>query len=428
MFCGLQPTVPANQAAALAGHPDWREPARLPVRTLRLVSDAPLPPLRAGDLTLHVSDDNRTYRPYRGTWRLSVSRQVRAHARWSPAGPRPDGGRRACWVLELADLNLRHRFVALRWQREDLRIRGRAFAMVEGDDAAGHALHATLARAGSCEKGFHFYGPRRAWSNHSEPITDSLELGPRDWGLLLAPIDRLPPILEPCDERTHDAWLRDMQTHIDRGVDGIDLRFLCHHVDCQDWGSLAFSAAVRQAFAQAHGRAPEPTEQDLHRVRLLRGQGVTRFLRRARQLTRRHRVKLIIHLESGMDVPPHLHTRNQIHMDWRTWLRERLVDEVMLKYFTSQHPLVMEQIVPLARAQDIAVHACEINIHSLYGPHAVERLTRLAQQARSAGLAGLTLYETAGYQWVNRYGGAEPIGNIHHAVAAASRATGGGED
>ncbi len=421
VFCCLLPTVPANQASAVRANPAWLTPPALPVQSLRLVSESLIPALKPSDLTLLVSHDNKTWRRYSGPLKLRVARESHPHARWSPAGPLPDSGKRTCWVIHLEGLRLRHKFLAISWQREDLRLTGRAFALAQATDANTRPVNLTLARHGSVKDGFNFYTPRRAWNNHSEPIIDWLDIGPGALGLMLAPLDCLPAILEPADPQTHQAWLTDIQSHIDRGVTGVDLRFLCHHVDFQDWGAIAFHPAVVDAFRSAFHRDPDPTEEDLHQVRLIRGQGITCFMRKARDLTRKHNIKLAIHLEAGMDVPPHLHTRNQIHMDWRAWLQENLVDEVMLKYFSSQHPFVHEQVLPLARRQGIPVHVCDL-INSIFGPAGVERARRLACEARAAGLSGLSFYETAGYQFLNHHHQPTPVGHSHLAIAAAAAA------
>jgi hypothetical protein len=417
---GMQPPASLNPESAIRPHEQWRTTPTMPVRSLRLVSEAPLPMnVKARDLTLMVSDDNRRYRVLRGKLRVKVTRERRGHVRWSPAGPMPDEGQRDCWVLQVEGLSLRQRFVAVQWTRADVRIRGRAFALVEATDARGQAVHLTLARTGSVEKGFNIHTPRRAWNNHSEPITDWLDLGPGQWGVMLAPLDRLPPVLEPLDPRAREAWLTQVQSIIDRGAAGVDMRWLCHHIDCQDWGSLAFHPAVREAFAQRFGREVQPTEEDLHQVRLLRGQAVTDFMRRASALARKAGVQFILHLESGMDVPPHLHVRNQIHFDWRTWLNEGLIDQVVLKFFGSHHPWVHEQVLPLTRKLGVPVHVCELN-GSLTQPLAVERARRLAQEAVQAGLDGLLLYEVCSYQRINDAGEPVAMGNAPVALAAAA--------
>ncbi len=417
-FC-LQPAVAGAQDAAIRAHPNWRKPATLPIRKISFISNTPLPKLTRKDFILWVSDDNRTFTRYRGPLTLQLSKETHSHIRWSPAGPVLDKGWQACHILHLENIRIPHRFFVLEWKRTDLRITNRAFTIVQAIDDAGHPAHITLARTGNTTAGLNFYSPRRAWSNHSEPIIDWLDLGPGQWGMMFAPLDRLPAILEPLDPRSRETWLDEVAGLILRGVTGVDIRLLCHHVDCQDWGSLTFSPAVLEAFQQATGRPPTPSEADLHLIRRLRGAGITTFLREARALTRTHGIKLITHLEGGIEVPPHLHTRNQLHLDWQTWMQEKLMDEVMLKHFSPRHPFVMEHILPLARRQGIPVHMCDLN-NSLSTPRGIERAVHLSRDLRTAGLAGLCLYEANSYLRLNALSQPSPIGHAASAIQSAA--------
>jgi hypothetical protein len=414
----LYPRMVSAINGACRSNPAWHTPIAYPIKELTFISDTPLPKLTPKDFTLLTSADNRTYKRHPGPLKVSVEHKSVPHLRWTPAGPRPDKGTRKAWVLTLKNPNIKTPFACLQIRNKDLKISGRAFALAQSIDNKGLTRSVSLHRASTLQKGFVFQGVWKGWQNHSEAYLDVRTLTTGDNGLMFTAHDILPTILEPLTPEAQTLWLADVQDALARGAKAVDLRPLCHHTNCIDWSLLAFHPAVIQAFTTTYGRPPEPTEADLEKIRILRGQAFTDFLRKAHLLTRAAGARLVMHFESGIEVPVHLHTRMALHLDWQTWINQGLIDEIMLKFFSSQSRWVHESLMPLARKAGIKVHSCDLN-NSLVSPQGVERAQRLIRESRQAGMDGLSFYEANSYVRLNPAGHPIPIG---HADLALTRA------
>ena len=155
----------------------------------------------------------------------------------------------------------------------------------------------------------------------------------------------------------------------------------------------AFAAPVRDTFQSLYGRPPRLCQEDYERIRRIRGDFYTEFLRDAKRLVSEHGKKLIVELESGMEVPPSLDCRMQRPMDWRTWLKEGIPDEIRLKWWTMESTFVHEQVLPLARQRCIPVHIISRCLHTGLDIRAREMAELVIGGACAAGFSGYSFYE-----------------------------------
>ncbi len=417
---GRYPRMLAADAGTCRANAAWHTPIAFPIKELTFLSETPVPKLTPRDLALLTSKDNRKYAKYAGPLKVTVEHKSVPHLRWSPAGPQTDKGTRKVWVVTLKGLNIKTPYACLQIRKPGIAITGRAFALAQSLDDAGTSRSINLHRASSIKNGFVFQGIWKGWQNHSEGYMDIMTLATGDNGLMFTAHQNLPSILDPLTPEAQTLWLADVQDALDRGAKAVDVRPLCHHTNCIDWSLLAFHPAVVEAFTQAHGRTPEPTEADLEKVRILRGAAFTSFLRKARALTQAANARLVMHFESGIEVPVKYHTRMALHLDWQTWVNEGIIDEIMLKFFSSQSRWVHEHLMPLARKAGIKIHSCDPN-NTLNLPQGIERARNLVRESRQAGMDGLSFYEANSYLRINRAGLPVPIAHADIALTAAGQ-------
>jgi uncharacterized lipoprotein YddW (UPF0748 family) len=133
----------------------------------------------------------------------------------------------------------------------------------------------------------------------------------------------------------------------------------------------------------------------------------------------RYGKKLGVHLEPNVEVPVAHNVRFAMHLDWETWIREGLLDEITLKYWSAQSAFVHERILPLARKAGIRVYPSERNF-ALNTARGIELAEHVARDAFRAGFAGYSFYETASYFCLNEEGVSFPIGLADHALSRAA--------
>lgn len=404
----------------------WLADRVRPVRTLRFYSEAPLPALKARDVTLYVSHDNARFRPYTGAVTVRVQAVKRPHARWTPAGKRPAAGSVRNWCLELTGLTVRADYLAVALP-ETVTLTHKPFMLVEADGDTG-ACPVYPASEGRLDGGFMFWTRWPSWNNRTELLVER-----RSWcgliGLALKDETHVPELLEPTYPAVQELWLARIRRMLTAGVDAVDIRTLCHHNGVMSYLRLAFAPVVRDTFASLYGRAPRPEPDDYERIRRIRGEAYTAFLRAVRRQTAAAGAKLCVHIENGMEVPPHLDTRMQIAWDWRGWISEGIVDEVTLKWFSERSRFVHEHVLPVCRRHGVPVHVCSRNLDGGLTERGVEVIESVLERCAAAGLAGYNLYETANLTCLNPAGATWPQHNtaavMVHARAVLERINGG---
>jgi hypothetical protein len=439
---------PAIAIPELAAHPEWTMQAnpewgvreRYPITQLRIHSDEALPRLTASQIRLWVSDDNQHFRPYGKRFRLTQGTLQRPHQRWTPAGIVEEPGHRKQWYLSLSQLNLRQPYLAIEIDRDDVSFTGHAFELVEvhagggatvgssafrlsGPDTLKRGLQTpsqapvTLACSGDRHEGFMF--GEWGWNNHTEFNLRRRTVAGRNIGMAFRESDRIPALFEPTFEGARRIWLERMRQIFAAGCDGVSIRTLCHHNFHLSYLKYAFAAPVREEFQSRYGRAPRAVPEDYERVRRIRGEAFTQFLREARRLADRFGRKLAFQFEPGIEVPVELDTRMQIHLDYETWFKEGLLDEVSMKWFSSESHFVHEKVLPLARRHGVPVHIISRLTPMGLDVRGMETMPTLLLGAHRAGLDGFNIYETMNVMEMNPLGISIPKGFSEPAIRNA---------
>lgn len=409
------------EECTMCAHPDWFRPPRWPITKLRICSTEPIDVSKKPEVRIWISDDNVRYRPYRGSTALSLGCEKRPHCTWSPAGNLPE--ERACrnWFLEIADLAIHTPYMAIDFRRNDRPLSHRAHALLEAHDADGQPVAVFPASGGDRKGGFLFWTEWPSWRNRSPRVLERVTWGAGTHGISFLPPPRSVGLLEPSFAVAREQWLGRVRRLVLAGADGVDIRTLCHHNGVMDYMAVAFAEPVRSAFREMYGREVTPSWEDCERVRRLRGEFYTDFIRQASEITRAAGKKFITHLECGLEVPPGHDQRMQVYLDWEGWLREDLLDGITLKWWSSQNPFIHERVLPLARKLGVQVHICDRN-SSLRSLRAGERAAELCADARDAGFDGLAFYEAAEYKYWTPSGKPELQSQVREAFVRAVNA------
>ncbi len=402
-----------RQDSIMAVHPDWHPPLndRFPVR-FRLYSREPLPKIKALDLILLVSSDNRHYQRYNGPLKIKVLRLRRPHQRWTAAGNIPESTSSIRYALELSGLHLKSPYLAIEFRRK-IRFAERLHAMAEAWDAGDNLLPVTLARSGDAQKGFNYW-KQWNWHNETPCMLHDMVWDESLHGMIFDLPRSQPTLLEPCAEGAHEVWLEHVQRILNTGADGVGIRTLCHHNSCLDYLMMAFAPAVLERFRTEYDREPKPDREDAIRIRNLRGKAYTNFLRSVKAMTAGAGKILALHLEPGINVPPMRDQLMQFNREWETWIKEGIADELVLKGWFAQSPFIHERVLPLAKQHGIPVHIVDRN-NSLKTPRAIERACALVKESRLAGFDGFAWYEAA--SWKQRNAANHPEFRAHYGEA-----------
>lgn len=202
----------------------------------------------------------------------------------------------------------------------------------------------------------------------------------------------LPGFLEPSFPEVRAFWMDKLMRGIRAGADRVCIR-IAHHVDCVDWLAYAFADPVIQAFKKETGRMPGMNASDCALIRRIRGAFYTQFVREASLAVRKARELFIHHVENRMLATAEHDTYCQIEWDWRTWIREGLLDEIDLKYIGPDHPDCYREIMPLARQHGVKVNWITAAPEPRSKPRSIHESPRLLERAFGTGLDGMNLYE-----------------------------------
>ncbi|HOL50332.1 MAG TPA: hypothetical protein PLW07_07090, partial [bacterium] len=164
---------------------------------------------------------------------------------------------------------------------------------------------------------------------------------------------------------------------------------------------------------------PEADGMDYEKIRRIRGEFFTNFLRDSRKMAGKFNKKISIHFEPGIEVTPEFDTRMQIHWDWQTWIREGLMDEIHLKYWSSQNTWIHSNVLPAARKMGISVYIEDQATDPRSDIRAIELIENIIRETKNAGFDGYIFYETWTYVMLNRKGIPMPRGNAEGIIRTA---------
>lgn len=400
------PEIVAHREWTQQTNAAWRREAAFPITRLRFYSRTPLPEIDPSAINLLVSRDNQGYKKYKGPLQIGQGTVRRGHARWTPAGKQKAAGAERNWYLEITGLELKLPFAALQIAGDNVFARQQGFMLMEAENSRGEIQPLTTATTGHRdfnEEGYFFGKEWPGWNNYTEPMVMEREWRLNDIGFTFQEIPDLPTLLEPSYEGARDIWLRRIEKLLDAGVDGVCIRIYNHHNGILSWLQFAFAPAVVEAFEERYGRTPDTTPADYEAIRRLRGEFFTQFMRDAKKLTSKRGKKLMVQLES-VEVPPHLDVRMQLFLDYQTWIDEGIVDEVLMKDWTSQSPWVHENVLPRARRRGIPVHIISRCLNNGLDHTAMLTTPPLVANAYRAGFSGFDFYEMANLMELNPEG------------------------
>lgn len=416
------PEIAAHPEWTLQANPAWQPDANFPITRLRFYSKTPLPKIDTARVALRVSDDNFKYRPYRGPLEVRQGTVDRPHQRWTPAGTVRTEGAERNWYIELRGLNLKTKLAALHIDGADVTASQHGFMLVEAFGADGGPAPLTIGTTGHRDfrdDGYFFWREWPGWNNYTEPLLQERAWRLNDCGLTFQHAPNMPTLLEPTFEGARGIWLARIGKMLEAGVDGVCIRTLNHHNGVMAWLNYAFAPAVCETFAGLYGRAPEPTFEDYERIRRIRGEAFTQFLRDAKKLCAAAGKTFSVQLENGIDVPPHLDTRMQLHLDYETWFNEGIVDEASLKDWTAHSTWVHEHVLPLARRRGIPIHVTSRTFSNGCDHDGMATTPQLLTDAYRNGFAGFSFYEVQNLVELNPEGYPLPKGYVTEAIPRA---------
>jgi len=423
-YGSAMPEIVSHPQYLMRRHPDWRRREVFPITRIVLYSEHPIPSFAPSKLRLWTCRDNLHYTRYRKPFRVTQGEVRRPHYRWTPAGNVAEARSVKNWRIEISGLAIQTPFVALEIEGQDFVVSHRAFAFAEAW-SDGQEAPVTLSTGGNRQDGFVLGKGKWGWANYTEAILDEYSWKGGTLGMLLREEEGPSNLLEPSFDDARKIWLDRLRAILETEADGVDVRTLGFHNTTMSHLAHAFADPVREAFRKRYGRAVEPTQEDYTRVRKLRGEAYTQFLREAKALASRHRKKLSAHLEWGVEVPVHLDIRLAMELDWRTWIGERIVDEVTLRGWQSQNSYVHRHILPLARRMNVPVHIISACLPNGIDLRAMEVSGRFVTEACAAGFSGFCLYETDNLLRMNREGYPMPLGLVDEAIRNARGALDG---
>jgi len=359
-----------------------------------------------------VSDDNRTYRRYSGKVNISHAVEEREVLAYDHPAPKPTGEKESVHVITLSGLAIPEPYLAVRVPRP----RGmgsfgnRLYALAELLDDDGRPIPFTWGLLSGVQA-----------SVDPEPAdfrTTGIDFdtGPGMTGFLLGGLrDVMEEIrfvdnalgflgfakgknpyvyaLDPSEPCARQFWMRHIDECLERGVDGVDVRFRAH-VKSLEWLAYGFNDPIVNAYRERHGVDIRSQQFDRGRWREVRGDFVTAFLRHLSVILRAAGKRLHVHVSCGMEPGPTGRTLYDMQWDWRKWLLTKIVDGITLKQVPIDSAMFHE-LKRLADERGVPIFETPFLWNYVKGPAWKERATQLIERARMFGLAGYMIYECA---------------------------------
>ncbi|MFA7160915.1 MAG: hypothetical protein WC299_16585, partial [Kiritimatiellia bacterium] len=300
------------------------------------------------DLSLYVSDDNASYRPYEGPLlRQEVIEDYPVYEHTASGGRKTSRVRRAR-VMRLDGLCIAQPYLALCAPGRDRSFMNTLINLVHVFGKKGEERRLTFGiqsrirqKPDDKEPAFarsgiefdHWPDTPSAVFPGYDVIASPVALDNNYGCMAVARGKAAGPmaILSPSFVETRQWWLSVLGGMLDAGVDGIELRVRNHHSEVA-WGEFGFEQPIVDDFKRRHGVDLLATDDfDRAAFRRLRGEAYTQFYREARQLCRSRGRPLGLHVSVTMNMEPEEGSAMEIHWDWRTWLKEKLADSVTMK-------------------------------------------------------------------------------------------------
>jgi hypothetical protein len=202
--------------------------------------------------------------------------------------------------------------------------------------------------------------------------------------------------LHPIYPEVRAYWMDRVRAAIRAGVDGIDFRLCNHSSWTSDGEEYGFNEPVVRAYAQRYGVNILEADFDRAKWRALQGEFFTSFLREARQELKRKGRALQMHTTALISTDPFGGLNNlprNFHWDWQRWIREDLLDSVLLKYGWFDRDF-SAQVAAFARRHGKKVYQdCRMEYPTLTGQMDDQILSNMRWGLENDDVDGTVLYE-----------------------------------
>lgn len=172
-----------------------------------------------------------------------------------------------------------------------------------------------------------------------------------------------------------------MRERIEGYIDGAEFDgvFICTRSQAkpaQHADQFGFNEPVRHDYLERYGVDILRSDFELPHWRDLLGSCFTQFLRELRATLNARSKTLSIGVPRGDVIGPPL---GNWTLEWRTWLRDGLIDELIVNQNSSQCPSMWHQLWPMHRGYGYSEHDVELltDIRERYAPLVKEHQTRL---------------------------------------------------
>jgi len=402
----LSPEMSERTDIFASSHPDWRWKTALPLTTLKFYSLEAFPALKSGDFELEESTDNLHYTPVeRSKLKVRVRHVDRPNRRWHVDRVRPEVGHIACWVLELTGLTIKHPFLSIRVRKPGAGFVNLQFAALEALNEAGEEAPYLFGRGVGELMPFEAKNKDHAVRRYSfsadgmlsggdEPVVSFGRWSLQNLGVSFNEPESIPGMLEPTHPVTHKIWLDRIDYFLEHDVDGISIRPLRHHRGCHSWTRFSYAESVRKIFQERYGRPIEPTDEDILRVREIRGEGFGEFLREASRRTRLRRKKFIFQLELVGGSLRSVNSRMGFTYNLEKWIAEGMFDEIHARPISGHNPWLRTVLLPYARKYGVGVHIVTANGTAGFNHAEYLENESIVNDGLALGYSGVNFYES----------------------------------
>jgi hypothetical protein len=194
-----------------------------------------------------------------------------------------------------------------------------------------------------------------------------------------------------------EYWLDQIETLIDMGYDGVDIRLQNHSGMVSDIGNFGFNAPLMERYRETYGTDPMGEDFDPLKMMAVRGQFFQEFLEDAADLLHQSGRTMQVHLRHAHQEPRLSSDFNELGF-WampKIWLKDwkgvvDLADEVTIKdyYWGNYNPDNAGEIKAYAHAQGKPVW-----IHNYVGQGDAIRADFINAVAEDPLVGGILLYE-----------------------------------
>jgi hypothetical protein len=178
-------------------------------------------------------------------------------------------------------------------------------------------------------------------------------------------------VLEFAYPEVRQYLLRQIRFFADQlPADGVFLSYRSHSPPPEHADQFGFNAPVVEEYQRRYGKDILRQSFDLARWRSLRGEYLTAFLRETREYARGRGIKVSLGVPQGEHAGPPI---GNIELQWRTWVEEKLVDDLIVGHHTLQRATYNDRWQrPWGFIQDqdekIGLPPIEVSLERDYGP------------------------------------------------------------